>query len=29
MANAAISPKDYRVAIKAETTNGSDTGIGS
>ena len=29
MANAAFSPKDYRVAIKAETTNGSDTGIGS
>ena len=29
MANAAFSPKDFRVAIKAESTNGSDAGIGS
>ena len=29
MANASFSPKNYRVAVKAETTNGSDTGIGS
>ena len=29
MANAAFSPKDYRVFIKAESTNGSDAGIGS
>ena len=29
MANAAFSPKDYRVAVRAESTNGSDPGIGS
>tara|TARA_R100000808_G_scaffold24686_1_gene57600 strand:+ start:1737 stop:2732 length:996 start_codon:yes stop_codon:yes gene_type:complete len=29
MANAAFSPKDYRVAVRAESTNGSDAGIGS
>ncbi len=29
MANAAFSPKDFRVAIKAESTNGSDAGITS
>ena len=29
MANSAISPKDYRVAVRAESTNGSDPGIGS
>ena len=27
MANAALSPKNYRVAVKAESTNGSDAGI--
>ena len=29
MANAAFSPKDYRVGVRAESTNGSDPGIGS
>ena len=29
MANAAFSPKDFRVAVRAEATNGSDAGIGS
>ena len=29
MANAAFSPKDYRVAVRAESTNGSDPGIAS
>ena len=29
MANATFSPKDYRVFVKAESTHGSDAGIGS
>jgi hypothetical protein len=29
MANAAFSPKNYRVAVRAESTNGTDPGIGS
>ena len=29
MANAAFSPRDYRVAVRAESTNGTDAGIGS
>ena len=29
MANAAFSPKNYRVAVKAESTHGSDAGITS
>ena len=29
MANATFSPKNYRVAVRAEATNGSDAGIGS
>tara|TARA_Y100001938_G_scaffold139607_1_gene206690 strand:- start:404 stop:1396 length:993 start_codon:yes stop_codon:yes gene_type:complete len=29
MANAAFSPINYRVAVRAESTNGSDAGIGS
>ncbi len=27
MANATLSPKNYRVAVKAESTNGTDAGI--
>tara|TARA_Y100000004_G_scaffold112757_1_gene126612 strand:+ start:10830 stop:11822 length:993 start_codon:yes stop_codon:yes gene_type:complete len=29
MANAAFSPKNFRVAVRAESTNGTDAGIGS
>ena len=29
MANATFSPKNYRVAVRAESTNGTDAGIDS